>query len=97
MKTTALEVAEMIAKKESLNIIDVRGVDEVRNGKIPGAINIPLGLLEARMNELDKKKEYIIVCQSGGRSGQATNFLENWGYQAVNMADGMQAWEGPIQ
>jgi len=65
MKTTALEVAEMIAKKESLNIIDVRGVDEVRNGKIPGAINIPLGLLEARMNELDKKKEYII-------------YLKNW-------------------
>lgn len=97
MKITALEVAEMIAKKEPLNVIDVRGVDEVRRGHIPGAINIPLGLLEARMNELDKKNEYIIVCQSGGRSGQATNFLKYWGYQVVNMIDGMQAWKGPIK
>ena len=64
-------------KKHQLNIIDVREVDEVKAGKIPGAIHIPLGLVEFKMQDLDKSKEYIMVCRSGGRSAQAASFLKN--------------------
>ena len=72
-----------------MHLIDVREVDEVAAGKIPGAINIPLGLLEFRMNELDKNKEYILVCRSGGRSGRAAQLLESHGYNVINMTGGM--------
>ncbi|MFC4322980.1 rhodanese-like domain-containing protein [Litchfieldia salsa] len=82
---------------EELNLIDVREVEEVAQGKIPGAINIPLGLLEFRMQELDKAKEYIMVCRSGGRSAQALKFLESHGFNVINMTGGMLAWEGPIE
>jgi rhodanese-related sulfurtransferase len=82
---------------EELNLIDVREVEEVAQGKIPGAINIPLGLLEFRMHELDKAKEYIMVCRSGGRSAQALKFLESHGFNVINMTGGMLAWEGPIE
>jgi len=82
---------------EELNLIDVREVEEVAQGKIPGAINIPLGLLEFRMHELDKAKEYIMVCRSGGRSAQASKFLESHGFNVINMTGGMLAWEGPIE
>ncbi|MBD8014733.1 MULTISPECIES: rhodanese-like domain-containing protein [Planococcus] len=95
MKTmTTQQVRELVESKQTINLIDVRETNEVAAGKIPGAINIPLGLLEFRMNELDKSKEYIMVCRSGGRSGQATSFLENQGYKVTNMDGGMLDWNG---
>ena len=46
------------------------------------------------MHELNKNQEYIIVCRSGGRSARAVQFLESYGFQAINMVGGMLAWEG---
>ena len=94
---TPQEVEQAVNSGENLNIIDVREVDEVSAGKIPGAVNIPLGLLEFRMHELDKSKEYIMVCRSGGRSGQACQFLDSQGYKIINMAGGMLNWEGNVE
>ncbi|MDK7492053.1 rhodanese-like domain-containing protein [Bacillus paranthracis] len=97
---TAKELEEKLVRKEAVNIVDVREVEEVEEvaeGKIPEACNIPLGLLEFRMHELDKKKEYIIVCRSGGRSARAVQFLESYGFQAINMVGGMLAWEGKVE
>lgn len=97
MKTlTAQQVQELVESRQPINLIDVRETAEVAAGKIPGAIHIPLGLLEFRMSELDKSKEYIMVCRSGGRSGQATSFLENQGYKVTNMNGGMLDWNGEI-
>ncbi|MEI2358129.1 rhodanese-like domain-containing protein [Mesobacillus zeae] len=93
---TAKEVENLLKKGKALNVIDVRETDEVAAGKIQGAVNIPLVLLEFRMNELDKSKEYIMVCRSGGRSGRATQFLNSYGYKTINMAGGMIAWEGSV-
>jgi rhodanese-related sulfurtransferase len=94
---TAKEVETLLNQGKKLNIIDVREVKEVAEGKIPGAINIPLGLVEFRMNELDKYKEYIMVCRSGGRSGRASQFLESYGFTVINMAGGMLTWEGKVE
>lgn len=94
---TAKEVENLLKEGKSLNIIDVREVAEVKTGKIPGAVNIPLGLLEYRLNELDKTKEYVIVCHSGGRSAHATQFLDYQGYNVINMTGGMLAWAGSIE
>ncbi|WP_203248044.1 rhodanese-like domain-containing protein [Sporosarcina beigongshangi] len=91
------EVALKIANGEPLNLIDVREVAEVQEGHIEGITNIPLGLLEFRMHELDKNKPYIMVCRSGGRSGQATSFLQNQGFDVTNMVGGMMAWESETE
>jgi rhodanese-related sulfurtransferase len=93
---SAKEVNERLTAGETLNIIDVREVAEVKSGRIPSSIHLPLGFLEFRMNELDKKKEYIVVCQSGGRSIQAVKFLDYQGFNVTNMNGGMLAWEGKI-
>lgn len=98
MKTLLPEAVQ--AKLEggaAITIIDVREVDEVEAGHIPGSINIPLGLLEFRMNELDKNTPYIMVCRSGGRSGQATAFLHSHGFDVTNMDGGMLAWRGEVK
>ncbi|ETT82627.1 rhodanese-like domain-containing protein [Viridibacillus sp. FSL R5-0477] len=98
MKSISVEeVQQLLESGKELNLIDVREVDEVAAGIIPTAINIPLGLIEFRMNELDKTKEYIMVCRSGGRSGNATMFLENQGFNVVNMDGGMLAWTGDVE
>ncbi|MFD1739014.1 rhodanese-like domain-containing protein [Bacillus salitolerans] len=94
---TAKEVENLLTEEKPLNIIDVREVDEVANGKILGALHIPLGLLEFRMSELDKSKEYIMVCRSGARSGRATQFLESYGFHVINMTGGMLDWEGKVE
>jgi rhodanese-related sulfurtransferase len=94
---TAKEVEQLLNEGKKLDIIDVREVDEVASGKIPSAVNIRLGLLEFRMHELDKSKEYIIVCRSGGRSAKATQFLGYQGYNVINMTGGMMSWEGRVE
>lgn len=94
---TAQEVQQRLENGEKLNLIDVREVDEVQAGHIPGITNIPLGLLEFRTVELDKNKPYIMICRSGGRSGQATQYLQSQGYNATNMRGGMLSWEGKVE
>jgi rhodanese-related sulfurtransferase len=98
MKTlTAKEVEVLVKEGKAADIIDVRETDEVAEGKIPGAVNIPLGLVEFRMHELDKSKEYIMVCRSGGRSGRASQLLESQGFNVINMEGGMLSWEGKVE
>lgn len=93
---TADEVEVLQKTATNLEIIDVRETMEVMSGKIPEAIHIPLGELQNRFKELDKTKEYIIVCRSGNRSGVATQFLQAQGYDASNMVGGMIDWNGAI-
>ena len=91
------EVQQKLEAGEVIHLIDVREVEEVEAGRIPGVIHIPLGLLEFRMHELDKKTPYIMVCRSGGRSGQATAFLEAQGFDVTNMSGGMLEWKGEVR
>ena len=94
---SAVELAAKMQAGEQVNLIDVREVEEVAAGYISGIVNIPLGLLETRMDELDKSKAYIMVCRSGGRSGQATQFLAAQGFDVTNMAGGMLDWPGDVE
>ncbi|WP_375199833.1 rhodanese-like domain-containing protein [Bacillus sp. RS11] len=94
---SAKEVQQVIEQGRALNLIDVRELDEVESGHIPGIIHVPLGLLEFRMHELNKNEPYVIVCRSGSRSGNATRFLESQGFDVSNMVGGMLAWEGEVK
>ena len=94
---TTTEVQQAIESGAALKLIDVREVEEVEAGHIPGIINIPLGVLELRMPELDKKEKYIVVCRSGNRSGMATQLLESHGYDVTNMVGGMLEWQGEVE
>lgn len=98
MKTmTVKEVQEYMNTNGDASIIDVRETEEVKAGKIPGAVNIPLGLIEFRLQDIDKSKEHIMVCRSGSRSGMATSILESRGYNVINMDGGMLDWDGKTE
>lgn len=84
-------------KDKKLSIIDVREHDEVARGKIPGARHIPLGELQARLHEIEKDQEHIMVCHSGARSSMASDFLHRQGFKVKNMIGGMMNWRGKVE
>lgn len=66
-------------------IVDVRTTAEYRGGHVTGSINIPLQELQQRLEEVKKLPQPILLCcASGGRSGQATQFLQNHGITCEN-------------
>ena len=67
------------------HLIDVREPEElITDGAIEGAVNIPLGELETRKNEiLNLDGDIIFFCRSGNRSGKATDFFKNEGLDNV--------------
>ena len=75
-------------------LIDVREPSEYNAGHIPGVKLIPLGTLPGRVNEIPKDKFVVMTCRSGNRSGQATKFLRDQGFDNVhNMTGGIKAWQ----
>ncbi|SFP91087.1 rhodanese-like domain-containing protein [Salibacterium halotolerans] len=82
---------------DPFQVIDVRSREEVRHGKIPQAVNIPLDELEERMEELDTSEQYVMVCRSGNRSAKAAKRLQKNGYDVKNMTGGMMKWRGDIE
>ncbi len=93
---TPEQVQEKIENEENVNIIDVREDHEVVNGMVPGAAHIRLGDIPERMNELDKDKEYILICHGGVRSENAAHYLQENGYKVASMAGGMMHWQGEL-
>lgn len=61
-------------------VLDVRGINEWKEGHIPGAIHIPLGYLKQRARELPKEGPVVVHCQSGGRSPIAISVLRQLGF-----------------
>jgi len=92
------EIKAKLATGEKLNIIDVREPSEYAFGRLPGAISIPAGELEARLQELDADKEYYVVCRTGTRSDMACGTLSGKGFKHVkNVIPGMTSWEGEVE
>lgn len=78
-------------------VIDVREYDEFAAGHLPGAINIPRGVLEFKIGTVgecaDKDKPYLVYCRTSGRAALSTVQLQKIGYtDVVSMAGGFEAW-----
>ncbi len=82
-----------LAAAEAVVVVDVRTDAEVARGVIAGARHIVLQTLPNRFDELSREAPLVMVCQSGGRSLQAANFLAAQGFQRVyNLRGGVLAW-----
>jgi len=74
--------------QEELQIIDVREEEEYSFGHIPGAVNIPLGELRQRANEIDRSKQTVLYCSVGLRSYLAARILANKGFRDIKNLNG---------
>ena len=81
---------ENIDIKEA-TIIDVRTPGEFMMGNVEGSINIPLDEVSSRVEEFKNiEGNLVLCCASGGRSGQATLFLQQNGLSNVHNGGGWQ-------
>ncbi len=77
--------------KAGAPVFDVRTPGEFASGHFPGAINIPLQELPARVSELgDRARPIIVYCRTGRRSGQAKALLEKLGFTRVYNGGGLR-------
>ena len=74
-------------------ILDVREEAEYQAGAIPGAVNLPLGQLRSRLNELDRSREVIVHCQVGLRGYLAERILRQNGFSVRNLSGGYLTWK----
>jgi rhodanese-related sulfurtransferase len=88
------EFKAALDKKELGMIVDVRQEDEFADGHIPGAVNVPRGLIEFRIWKLvgfpdktDMNKQMTLYCATGGRCALATKSLMDLGFTNVTSAD----------
>ena len=89
-----VSVDEALALRESgAFVLDVRQPEEWAAGHIPNATLIPLGDLPARVAEVPKDRQVVVVCRSGNRSATGRDVLLGAGYPSVtSMAGGMNDW-----
>ena len=70
-------------------LLDVREPVELALESEPRALNIPLGQLRSRLDELPRDREILVICRSGGRAYYATRILLQNGYSARTLSGGM--------
>lgn len=73
-------------------VLDVRTQEEWDEYHAPNTTLIPLDELPARLSELPKDQEIVVVCRSGNRSQQGRDILLQAGYNATSMAGGLKEW-----
>jgi len=88
------DVKRLLDEHSPVKLIDVREGEEFAGGKIPGAMSIPRGYLELRIEEKAKRDEPLVLyCAGGTRSALAAKTLREMGYQNVSsMAGGYNRW-----
>lgn len=78
---------------EGAFLLDVREDDEWAAGHSPDATHIVMGTIpEAHAGALPRDNRIVVACRVGGRSQRVAQFLQQQGYDAVNLAGGMRAW-----
>ncbi|TPW72372.1 rhodanese-like domain-containing protein [Schumannella sp. 10F1B-5-1] len=82
---------QQLSELDAPSVIDVREPDEVAAVRAVGVTPIPMATVPTRLDELPDGTVYLI-CKSGGRSGRVAEYLEQQGYDVVNVEGGTDAW-----
>lgn len=78
--------------QDGVFVLDVRTQEEWDEYHAPNTTLIPLDQLPARLSELPKDREILVVCRSGNRSQQGRDILLDAGFTATSMAGGLREW-----
>ena len=86
------EVKARVARGESVFLLDVREPFEVEEWAYPIGVNIPMGELGERLDEVPTDQTIVVACRTGHRSASAAKALSDAGWTAENLTGGAIAW-----
>jgi rhodanese-related sulfurtransferase len=87
------ELKQRLDRGEALSMLDVREPEEIQIAELPGAIHIPMNDIPARLSELDRDAQWVVVCHHGIRSAQVAMYLAQMGFTRVaNLRGGIEEW-----
>ncbi|GIV95797.1 MAG: MBL fold hydrolase [Herpetosiphonaceae bacterium] len=87
------QAARPLLELDGIAVLDVRTAAEYAAGHLPGSINIPLGYLPGRLDELPQHRPILVHCESGLRSAIAASILISGGCRhVIDLCDGFRAW-----
>jgi rhodanese-related sulfurtransferase len=89
---SAAELRELTSRGENVQLIDVRSASEFASGHVPGAINIPMEQVEARLADVATKGQVILICQAGKRAAITAGWICDRRDVTV-LEGGTEAWE----
>lgn len=94
---SARELSERLASAAKPVVLDVREPWEIALCGLPGAVNIPMGQIPARVAELPKDAEIVVMCHHGVRSQHVALFLQSQGFDRLyNLKGGIAAWSREV-
>jgi rhodanese-related sulfurtransferase len=94
---SVLELKALRDRGEKPMVIDVREEWELQLARIPDVVHVPMNQVPARLAELSREAETIVMCHAGGRSMRVAHFLANQGFTNVaNLTGGISAWSEQV-
>ncbi|TVR24193.1 MAG: rhodanese-like domain-containing protein [Ilumatobacter sp.] len=75
-----------------VRLIDVREPDEYETARVSGAVSVPLATVPEQVDAFRGEGPTYVICQAGGRSLRACEFVAGHGIDVVNVAGGTGAW-----
>jgi phage shock protein E len=93
---SAADAVQFLQQNPDTVVLDVRTSSEYQTGHVPGSKLIPVDEIENRLHEVPRDApNLLVICQGGGRSAAACQFLSEKGYKnLMNIYDGMGGWPG---
>ena len=96
IKLVTTEEAQALLEKEEVQLIDVRTLEEYKEGFISNAVNIDFlaSTFLENIQQLDKEKPIIVYCRSGKRSANSSKVLEEVGFKEIyDLEGGIMKWQ----
>ena len=87
-----LEALDSLKEKRNVQLVDVRPAGEFAAGHVPGAVNIPMEQVEARLDDLSRDG-VVLLCQSGRRASMTCEILQNQHPEVKFLKGGTVAWK----
>ena len=92
---SVMEFKHLMDSLQGEVVVDLRTPDELKQGKISGALVIDFfgAEFEPSLQALDKNKVYLLYCAAGGRSEETADLMARWGFKKIyNLHEGFNGW-----
>ena len=93
---TVQELHKLINNNKNISLVDVREKGERVMASIDGSIHVPMMAIPHQLELFNKDEPIYLFCHSGVRSAQACLYLEQQGFDSVNIIGGIHAWSTEI-